>query len=70
MHFIFFTTGNVSVGNLPKFVPFVLQEIERQPKRQYLLLHALKEIINCQSTSPNAVEALKPHVLSIWYIRL
>ena len=36
--------GNVSVGNLPKFLPFVLQEIENQPKRQYLLLHSLKEV--------------------------
>jgi len=24
-------------------LPFVLQEIEKQPKRQYLLLHSLKE---------------------------
>jgi len=36
--------GNVSVGNLNKFLPFVLQEIESQPKRQYLLLHSLKEV--------------------------
>ena len=38
------STGNVSVGNLPKFLPFVLSEIERQPKKQYLLLHSLKEV--------------------------
>jgi len=25
-------------------LPFVLQEIEKQPKRQYLLLHSLKEV--------------------------
>ena len=37
-------TGNVSVGNLHKFLPFVLQEIQKQPKRQYLLLHSLKEV--------------------------
>ena len=37
-------SGNVSVGNLPKFLPFVLSEIEKQPRRQYLLLHSLKEV--------------------------
>ena len=37
-------SGNVSVGNLNKFLPFVLQEIEKQPRRQYLLLHSLKEV--------------------------
>jgi len=37
-------TGNVAVGNLSKMLPFVLQEIEKQPKRQYLLLHSLKEV--------------------------
>lgn len=34
--------GGVAVGNLEKYLPIVLKEIETQPKRQYLLLHALK----------------------------
>jgi hypothetical protein len=37
-------TGNVAVGNLSKMLPFVLKDIETQPKRQYLLLHSLKEV--------------------------
>jgi len=37
------------VGNLPKFLPFLLEEINANPKRQYLLLHALKEVINSES---------------------
>ena len=41
-------TGNVAVGNLSKMLPFVLQEIEKQPKRQYLLLHSLKEVSGTQ----------------------
>lgn len=41
---ISYILGNVSVGNLPYFLPFVLQEIKNQPKRQYLLLHSLKEV--------------------------
>ncbi|GFR63434.1 cullin-associated NEDD8-dissociated protein 1 [Elysia marginata] len=61
-----FALGNVSVGNLPKFLPFVLQEIENQPKRQYLLLHSLKEIINCESSSQTGVEILKSYVQTIW----
>ena len=61
-----FALGNVSVGNLPKMLPFVLQEIEKQPKRQYLLLHSLKEIISCQSANSKAIDVLKPIVQPIW----
>ncbi|XP_041360629.1 LOW QUALITY PROTEIN: cullin-associated NEDD8-dissociated protein 1-like [Gigantopelta aegis] len=61
-----YALGNISVGNLPKFLPFVLQEIENQPKRQYLLLHSLKEIISCESSSPSGVETLSPYVQTIW----
>ena len=32
------------MGNLPQYLPFVLEEIVNQPKRQYLLLHSLKEV--------------------------
>lgn len=41
-----YTLGNVAVGNLPEYLPFILNEIEMQPKRQYLLLHSLKEVNN------------------------
>lgn len=36
--------GALGVGNLDKYLPFILAELEAQPKRQYLLLHALKEV--------------------------
>ncbi|PIK52686.1 putative cullin-associated NEDD8-dissociated protein 1-like [Apostichopus japonicus] len=58
--------SNVSVGNLTQYLPFVLKEIETQPKRQYLLLHSLKEIITCQSSSDATVEQLTPFVSNIW----
>ncbi|XP_063954997.1 cullin-associated NEDD8-dissociated protein 1-like isoform X1 [Lytechinus pictus] len=61
-----YALGNVSVGNLPKYLPFVLHEIETQQKRQYLLLHSLKEIISCQSSSQAGVDGLKPFVETIW----
>lgn len=39
-----YALGSVAVGNLPEFLPFILNEIEAQPKRQYLLLHSLREV--------------------------
>jgi hypothetical protein len=39
-----YTLGSVAIGNLPEYLPFVLEQIEAQPKRQYLLLHSLKEV--------------------------
>lgn len=35
---------DISVGNLSKYLPIVLNEIKSQPKRQYLLLHSLREV--------------------------
>ena len=40
-----YALGNISLGNLQAYLPFVLHEIETKPKRQYLLLHSLKEVI-------------------------
>lgn len=60
-----YALGSISVGNLPEYLPFVLQEISGQPKRQYLLLHSLKEIISSAS-----VDGLKPYVESVWALLL
>ena len=38
-----YALGNLSLGNLQEYLPFVLNEIASRPKRQYLLLHSLKE---------------------------
>ncbi|XP_054136757.1 cullin-associated NEDD8-dissociated protein 1-like isoform X1 [Melozone crissalis] len=56
-----YALGNVSVGNLKEYLPFMLKEIGSQPKRQYLLLHSLKEVISC---SP--ADSLTPYVEDIW----
>ncbi|XP_071033153.1 cullin-associated NEDD8-dissociated protein 1 isoform X2 [Parasteatoda tepidariorum] len=61
-----FALGSVAIGNLPEYLPFVLSEIENQPKRQYLLLHSLKEIISCQSASPATVKLLQPFIQNVW----
>lgn len=39
-----YALGNLSLGNLKEYLPFVLNQIEAHPKRQYLLLHSLKEV--------------------------
>lgn len=44
-----YALGSIAVGNLPEYLPFVLQEISSS-KRQYLLLHSLKEIISKSSS--------------------
>jgi hypothetical protein len=51
-----YALGNISLGNLKEYLPFVLNEIEMQPKRQYLLLHSLKEVKQGQlySGDPNS----------------
>ncbi|KAG7278589.1 hypothetical protein CRUP_013331 [Coryphaenoides rupestris] len=60
-----YALGSIAVGNLPEYLPFVLQEISSQPKRQYLLLHSLKEIIGSST-----VVGLKPYVESVWSLLL
>ncbi|KAM9361665.1 cullin-associated NEDD8-dissociated protein 2 [Symphorus nematophorus] len=53
--------GSMAVGSLNDYLPFLLKEISSQPRRQYLLLHSLKEAISsCPASS------LSPHVESIW----
>lgn len=58
--------GAISVGNLQTFLPIILNEIEAQPRRQYLLLHSLKEVISSLSVTSNGLSQLLPSVPSIW----
>ena len=58
--------GNVAVGNLPVYIPVLVQQLSEQPTRQYVLLHALKELISTQSASAGSVQALAPFVEQIW----
>ena len=37
-------SGNICAGNLSKYIPFIMSEIQKNPRRQYLLLHSLKEV--------------------------
>ncbi|XP_077231558.1 cullin-associated NEDD8-dissociated protein 1-like [Tasmannia lanceolata] len=40
-----YALGNIAVGDLSKYLPFILDQIDNQQKKQYLLLHSLKEVI-------------------------
>ena len=44
-----YALGNIALGNLKEYLPFILHEIGSQPRRQYLLLHSLKEVRNVNS---------------------
>ncbi|XP_053203172.1 cullin-associated NEDD8-dissociated protein 1-like [Panonychus citri] len=65
-----FALGSISVGNLNEFLPFLLDEIEKKQKGQYLLLHSLKEIISCQSINDQMIQSLSPFLDIIWELLL
>jgi len=60
-----FALGSTAVGSLKEMLPFILKEIKSNSKRQYLLIHSLREIISRQSFSPDTVKALEPHLEEI-----
>ncbi|CAG8576615.1 11916_t:CDS:10 [Ambispora leptoticha] len=63
-----FALGNIAVGNVNKYLPIVIQEIIRSdPKKRYLLLHALKEIITRYSNDAG-VKTLGPFADETWNI--
>ncbi|KAG0258254.1 Cullin-associated NEDD8-dissociated protein 1 [Mortierella polycephala] len=60
-----FAIGNVSAGNVGVYVPIIIQEIQMDPKKRYLLLHALKEIIT-RYTQKQGGQELEAHASQIW----
>lgn len=61
-----YSLGRLSIGNLEKYLPFLLNQINAQPKKQYLMLHALKEVIGTESSEPRAFEIFRPRIDQIW----
>lgn len=51
-----YALGNLATGNLTKFLPFLLIEISKEERRQYLFLHALKEVIDEQTGATYSLE--------------
>uniref|UniRef100_A0A8R1DF18 TIP120 domain-containing protein n=1 Tax=Caenorhabditis japonica TaxID=281687 RepID=A0A8R1DF18_CAEJA len=59
--------GALAVGNLNVYLPFILEQIRTQPKKQYLLLHALKEVIVWESSEESTSTALfRSAIVDIW----
>ncbi|XP_054243612.1 cullin-associated NEDD8-dissociated protein 1-like isoform X3 [Indicator indicator] len=56
-----YALGSIGVGSLQQFLPFLLREIGSQPRRQYLLLTSLRELLGA---CPPA--ALGPYVEDVW----
>ncbi|XP_054585844.1 cullin-associated NEDD8-dissociated protein 2 isoform X2 [Eptesicus fuscus] len=56
-----YALGRVGAGNLPDFLPFLLGQIEAEPRRQYLLLQSLREALGAAQP-----ESLKPYAEDIW----
>ncbi|CAL2047252.1 unnamed protein product [Caenorhabditis brenneri] len=63
------TLGALAVGNLTVYLPFILEQIRTQPKKQYLLLHALKEVIVWESSveeSSKSTALFRSAIADIW----
>ncbi|XP_075406871.1 cullin-associated NEDD8-dissociated protein 2 isoform X1 [Tenrec ecaudatus] len=56
-----YALGRVGAGNLPDFLPFLLGQIQAEPRRQYLLLHSLREALGAAQP-----DSLKPYTEDIW----
>ncbi|XP_018410749.1 PREDICTED: cullin-associated NEDD8-dissociated protein 1-like [Nanorana parkeri] len=60
-----YALGNACVGSPVDFLPFLLHEIGGQLRRQYLLLHSLKEAL---TSLPS--EELRPYQEDVWKLLL
>ncbi|XP_019800145.2 cullin-associated NEDD8-dissociated protein 2 isoform X3 [Tursiops truncatus] len=56
-----YALGRVGAGNLPDFLPFLLGQMEAEPRRRYLLLHSLREALGAAQP-----DSLKPYAEDIW----
>ncbi|OBZ85871.1 Cullin-associated NEDD8-dissociated protein 1 [Choanephora cucurbitarum] len=62
-----FALGNISVGNIHTYLPLILVQIKQEPKRRYLLLHALKEVITRYDTvnQDNSLQSASDEIWSL-----
>ncbi|KAI8987133.1 armadillo-type protein [Pilobolus umbonatus] len=65
-----FALGNICVGNIYKYLPMIVTHIKEQPKRRYLLLHALKEIITRYDHKKEQATSLNNAADEIWVLLL
>ena len=60
-----FALGNVTLGNMQRFLPRLLHLIGAEKRYSYLLLSALKEIIAFYSTSKSSLGDFSPYLDSV-----
>ncbi|KAI6242062.1 hypothetical protein M3Y99_00283300 [Aphelenchoides fujianensis] len=65
-----YALGSLATGNVAKYLPALLKEIKTKPQRQYVLLHALKEIIASQNAQETPSEVFLNSVGEIWTVLL
>lgn len=51
--------GGIAVGNMAKFLPEILAEVDKSPKAKYLLLSSVREVIVAQARTTEGVAQLK-----------
>ncbi|KAI8337575.1 armadillo-type protein [Chlamydoabsidia padenii] len=64
-----FALGNLTVGNIGKYFPLIVTQIKEQPKRRFLLFHALKEVIT-RCDYQTSLDALGEASDDIWALLL
>ncbi|KAM9980951.1 hypothetical protein ACTFIY_003242 [Dictyostelium cf. discoideum] len=57
--------GDIAVCSLQTYLPFILEQIKNQPKKQYLLLHTLRETIVKLSHTDEGIKTIHPFLQSI-----
>ncbi|KAG2206299.1 hypothetical protein INT47_007313 [Mucor saturninus] len=61
-----FSLGNICVGNINRYLPSIVSQIKDQPKKRYLLFHALKEIITRYDSKKETTNSLSNAADEIW----
>lgn len=61
-----FSLGNICVGNINRYLPSIVSQIKEQPKKRYLLFHALKEIITRYDSKKETTNSLSNAADEIW----
>lgn len=54
-----YALGCVAIGNLPVFLPVLVGDMKKHPKRQLLLLQSIKEIVSGQQAAGGAGSSLR-----------
>jgi len=57
--------GDIAVCALSAYLPFILEQISTQPKKQYLLLHSLRETILKLSANEAGIKVITPFLPQI-----